>query len=426
MNLGPGASAVLAIPVEKPGSNALEWHTEVLGEIRAHRFLSAGEKANLDALLADFSRRLEMETLKLESSDSRQKRIASKILKKFQDSLTAFLQGEESPLEIFSVGGVPVATGWGLNPVKTYGAAPASLTESAVYPADAAFREGGNLEETPPPPENQPFPGFTSLELKENAFLWNLARTLLTALLTFLLLTLAALLFFPGLLNYLLGKAPGYDFSEERGLARELFREKSRYFSGVALCPVEEAELRLDPLPKPETDFDQAPEMGEEVLSVPAPAPATAPAPAPKPPPEPKSPPKTGKGDALVIPEGGDPNDLSFLEGCWESDSDLVDNMTNLPVIYVYCFDKNGRGGATVREYDGKGKHTDTCRTKTTAKKQGKTVVIQDGGALCEKSGLAYGKNTLTCRNGPRGTSVCDGRNSDHKFTSKFKFLGKS
>ncbi|MDR2200289.1 MAG: hypothetical protein LBR53_12750 [Deltaproteobacteria bacterium] len=191
-------------------------------------------------------------------------------------------------------------------------------------------------------------------------------------------------------------------------LERELFALKNNYFQTLEACVRIEPEPELEPLAKEDilTEDEEAEDL--IILSVNAP----------------KDEPEIQPGQGLVIPEGGDPNDLSFLEGCWESVSNLFNSITDLPVVYVYCFNKTGKGTATLKEYDKAGKHTGTCESNTTAKRRGDAVVIQDNGVRCGNH--RYYKSKLTCRNEKGGTAKCDIDHHRRKFDSNFKFLGKS
>lgn len=45
---------------------------------------------------------------------------------------------------------------------------------------------------------------------------------------------------------------------------------------------------------------------------------------------------------------------MSFLEGCWVSETGLYSHPSNKPLVAEYCFDKNGRGRRFAREKGGR------------------------------------------------------------------------
>ena len=96
--------------------------------------------------------------------------------------------------------------------------------------------------------------------------------------------------------------------------------------------------------------------MAEAPKSKPQPKPKPEPVQPPKEEPKQQEPPKPApkKNDNLAIPEdAAKKNDLSFLEGCWTSETGLYSHPSNEPIIAEYCFDKSGRGRRLVRERNG-------------------------------------------------------------------------
>jgi hypothetical protein len=152
---------------------------------------------------------------------------------------------------------------------------------------------------------------------------------------------------------------------------------------------------------------ESGPVADQALLSVPPPPP-----PGPKP------------GDGFVIPADGDPNDLSFLEGCWRTDG-LERKETGQPVTYEYCFTGKGKGKATLKEFNSSGKHTGTCNATVTARRKGQSVQMRDSGLRC-RGGRYYHVATLDCQNS-KGTS----NNCTIKTTGgaslyvEFKYVGK-
>jgi hypothetical protein len=115
----------------------------------------------------------------------------------------------------------------------------------------------------------------------------------------------------------------------------------------------------------------------------------------------------------LVIPEN--PTDLSFLQGCWYSDSHLVSRRTGLPIKDKYCFDGQGRGNLTTEEMDGSGRVTGVCRATATAKFRGKQLVFTDSGAKCP-SGSSYLPYDVVCTPDERGRAKCRGTSGSNSY----------
>ena len=123
--------------------------------------------------------------------------------------------------------------------------------------------------------------------------------------------------------------------------------------------------------------------------------------PAPEPKPEPK--PKPRKNEDLNIPaDAAKKNDLSFLEGCWQSDTGLFSHPSNTPIIAEYCFDKKGQGRRFVREENGQ-----VCSGPATAKFEGNRLVWRAGSAPCPK-GNQYVPQQVQCTGNDKSTR-CQG-----------------
>jgi hypothetical protein len=136
--------------------------------------------------------------------------------------------------------------------------------------------------------------------------------------------------------------------------------------------------------------------------------------------------PSYNPGEGFVIPKGGDPYDLSFLEGCWESKTDLVNAKTKMPITHVYCINDKGTGTFTLKEFNTSGRHIDTCTAGVTASREGDIVVIKDRGAVCG-DGKEYNANTLRCGSGPRKTTQCKGKTSaGSTFDATYAYQGKN
>jgi hypothetical protein len=94
-------------------------------------------------------------------------------------------------------------------------------------------------------------------------------------------------------------------------------------------------------------------------------------------------------------------NDISNMEGCWDSISDaLVDNRTNLPVIYTYCFDKEGVGDITIEKKDRDGNYLDTCTTKAVVEIVDKKLIINvNEPVYCQINNTFYIEHKIICSN---------------------------
>ncbi|MDR2338816.1 MAG: hypothetical protein LBF40_01560 [Deltaproteobacteria bacterium] len=119
-----------------------------------------------------------------------------------------------------------------------------------------------------------------------------------------------------------------------------------------------------------------------------------------------------GPVDGFVIPAGGDPKDLSFLEGCWDSGKGALDGTTMLPITHVYCLNHRGTGSYTVKEFDESMRLTDTCSGGLTALRVGDSVVMEVQEAACGK-GDGYQPFSLRCVNGQGKTAKCSGEYAD-------------
>ena len=117
--------------------------------------------------------------------------------------------------------------------------------------------------------------------------------------------------------------------------------------------------------------------------------------------PEPK--PKPRKNEDLNIPaDAAKKNDLSFLEGCWQSDTGLFSHPSNTPIIAEYGFDKKGQGRRFVREENGQ-----VCSGPATARFEGNRLVWRAGTAPCPR-GNQYVPQQVQCTGNDKSTR-CQG-----------------
>ncbi|MDR2339406.1 MAG: hypothetical protein LBF40_04655 [Deltaproteobacteria bacterium] len=117
-------------------------------------------------------------------------------------------------------------------------------------------------------------------------------------------------------------------------------------------------------------------------------------------------------GDGFVIPQGGDPDDLSFLKGCWKSDDDLGTVLDTQSANFVICLDHKGTGTLTAQEFDSAGRKIDTCSAGVTSSRDGHIVMMEVQLSQCGK-GDGYQPFSLVCANGPGKTAECFGEYQD-------------
>ena len=126
--------------------------------------------------------------------------------------------------------------------------------------------------------------------------------------------------------------------------------------------------------------------------------------PEPKPEPAPE-PPKPAPSEDLHIPDqAARDHDLSFLAGCWRSDSGLVNLKTREPIVAEYCFDAQGRGTRLIRE----SKKRQDCTGPARASFSKGRLVIEAGRAVCPRDGSGYVPQRVECT-GREGTTQCKG-----------------
>ncbi len=162
------------------------------------------------------------------------------------------------------------------------------------------------------------------------------------------------------------------------------------------LLPSTPEPPKEEPKPQPKPEPKPKPEPRPE----PTPEPQSEPEPTPKPAPKPR------KGDALVIPPGArENNDLSFLEGCWVSETGLVDWNEYKPIDVRYCFDANGRGTREVKMENGT-----RCIGPLRARfdPNGKLRMNADS-APCDR-GSFFEPEQVECTEGSGGKADCDGK----------------
>ena len=110
-------------------------------------------------------------------------------------------------------------------------------------------------------------------------------------------------------------------------------------------------------------------------------------------------------------------NDLTFLEGCWTSETGLYSHPSNEPIIAEYCFDKNGKGRRFVRERNGQ-----VCSGSASARFQGNRLLFDSDPARCPRGGT-YVPQKVECT-GSESSTQCKGNElggARHKWDARFR-----
>jgi hypothetical protein len=114
--------------------------------------------------------------------------------------------------------------------------------------------------------------------------------------------------------------------------------------------------------------------------------------------------PQKKKNEDLTIPQdAAKKKDLSFLEGCWSSETGLYSHPSNEPIVAEYCFDKSGKGRRFVRERNGQ-----VCSGTATARFQGSNLQFESGQARCPRGGT-YVPQKVECT-GSENSTQCKGK----------------
>ena len=165
------------------------------------------------------------------------------------------------------------------------------------------------------------------------------------------------------------------------------------------LAQVEALELQLRQPPPCPVAAPQPEPIAPSPPRVEAPAPPLEPVPPLIPQPTPERPTLPQPGEGLRLPP--DRQDLSFLEGCWESASAIVELTTGKPVEIRYCFQNDGRGVVEISKSDGA-----HCTAPIRAQRIGPNLKMQHGAVPCNQGG-GFSEAIITCR--PRNVEAsCD------------------
>jgi hypothetical protein len=377
--IGQWALSFLAQPAEAGAGGLVEWMTDAEGEAIPAHGLPPGEIDRVWAHLGATAKSLSILARNLSASpEGPQAGIAGELLGRLARDLAGYLAGAPGPLAVYRVGASLVAANWGLRP------GPGAPAPSPGMASEVErILAGGRPVPPPPPPAAPPAP-------QGAGGIGDFARASSVALLTLLLLLGATAALLPIPFRALASQAPaaGPGGGAATGLQAELYGLREGLLRKAQECPAQGGgALELAKEAPPEADPEEGPMAG---LSV------------PKPPPD--------EGAAFEIPEGGDPNDLSFTKGCWVSDSGLVNTSTQLPLVGIYCLDGKGGGTVIFELFDSKGKKTGACEGTVRAKRDGRRVGMENSGPVCH-DGSRFHPDSLTCELGEDGRTLCQTQN---------------
>ena len=414
--LGADHAALLAEPQHNAEGNSVDWYAEGSGPAVPLTELSEPEaqalRAQAGALAADIA------------SLAKDMTVDAQARQALSGQLLRIALQHPADEDIWSVNGKPVLINWGFAP-GSVGAQPQDLT-----------RLGGMLPPAPPAPVAAPVP--VAVAPRSGCLPW-LLPLLLLLLLLWLLGAALGLLPSPLPAGCLPVDRSALEAEKQKAAANEdqlalLWRQLQER---AALCKPVTPPV-TPPTPKIEPKKEEAKQPEPEVVEpffgetpVEPPKVAEAPKPQPKPKPEPKQeppkveppkqePPKPApkKNDNLAIPEdAAKKNDLTFLEGCWTSETGLYSHPSNEPIIAEYCFDKSGKGRRLVRERNGQ-----VCSGSASARFQGNQLQFDSSQARCPRGGT-YVPQKVEC-NGQENSTQCKGRElggANLKWDARFK-----
>lgn len=404
--LGPEHAALLAEPQHDTEANTVDWYAEGQGAAIPLKDLSEDEANVVRSKAAALARDVANLSEQLTADAQARQALSGQLLRQA-------LQ-HPSDDDIWSVNEQPVLINWGFAPGSS-GALPQDLT-----------RLGAAL---PPPPPVAPAPSPVA-PAAGGCLPW-----LLPLLLLLLLLWLlgAALGFLPSPIPSGCMPVDRQKLAAEEQRAVALDDELTLLWNQLqeraAMCkPVKPVippvvEKQPDPVePAPEPEMVE-PFLGETPVEPPQPEKPKEQPKQQKPDPKPVEPPKEPekpkkKNEDLTIPQdAAKKNDLSFLEGCWTSETGLYSHPSNEPIIAEYCFDKKGSGRRFVRERNGQ-----VCSGPASARFQGNRLNFDSGQAKCPKGGT-YVPQKVECT-GSENTTQCKGREQgagNNKWDARFR-----
>ncbi len=139
-------------------------------------------------------------------------------------------------------------------------------------------------------------------------------------------------------------------------------------------------------------------------------------------PPANRDPPRPRPSEDLNIPEDARRRgDTSFMEGCWNSVTGLLNAKTKEPVQIEYCFGADGEGTATLTERNGR-----QCVAPARAHftDQG-TLELEELGDLDCGDGQGYSRNRVQCDAEAGGQARCEGiSRNNHRWHAEVRRSG--
>lgn len=410
--LSPEHALLFAEPVSDASGATTDWYSEAEGVPLPFSQLPAEEQVRAAATVSRLVSDIEGLAGEFGQSPDPQQRIRGAILSlalRYPDSGHIYMLGEQ-----------PVIVCWGFSP-GTLGARPQDLVRlGAVTPVAVAPAGSSDLP-----------PGSA-------VFAWRraLGYFLLGLLLVLLLL---GLLFgvperfsngcsrpaeVPPAIDPELTTALTAEQEKERSLQQQLADLRAQLREHAAACvrrpPVVEAPK---PVPEPAPPaVEEAPSLAELMPTSPEKEEPRQKAP-PPPPKKEKTPPaprKQARGEDMRIPEEArDKNDLSFLEGCWDSETDLRNERTNEPLDVKYCFDASGRGSRTILQKHSRDRCVGSVRARFDASG---TLRIDSDSAACGDGG-GFVPQQVQCRSSG-GKADCFGTERgrlNRKWKARFR-----
>lgn len=408
--LGPDHAALLAEPQHNAEGNSVDWYAEGNGPAVPLAELSEQDAQALRARAGTLASDIAGLSSDLTADAQARQALSGQLLR-----LALQHPADE---DIWSVDGRPVLINWGFAP-GSVGAQPQDLT-----------RLGGVL----PPAPVAAVP--VAVPPRSGCLAW-LLPLLLLLLLLWLLGAALGLLPSPLPSGCMPVDRSALEAEKQKAAANEdqlalLWRqlqERAALCKPVAppVTPPKVEEKKEEPKPDPEVVEPflgetpvEPPKVAEAPKPKPKPEPKQEPKPLPKEEPKPQEPPKPApkKNDNLAIPEdAAKKNDLSFLEGCWTSETGLYSHPSNEPIIAEYCFDKSGKGRRLVRERNGQ-----VCSGSASARFQGNQLQFDSSQARCPRGGT-YVPQKVECT-GQENTTQCKGRElggANLKWDARFK-----
>lgn len=430
-SLSPEHAFFLAEPVHEASGESTDWYSKAEGTPVPLSSLPPEEQAEARAAIARIASDINGLAEELKDGGGGSKSIRGNIL-----SLALRYPG---PDHIYMAGKQPVLTCWGFDP-GTLGAQPEDLMRLGAVASAAA---AATATAAPAAVAAAPVAAAASFAWWKALLYLLLGVLLLTGLflLAGLLLGPAAGCTVPEALQPIYGgcapaappvppavNATTPEIPEENPLVSALTAEQEKERS--LRLQLEDLRRRLSERaaqcvpPKQETPPEPPKEEDPITLAdlMPStPDPVEEPKPEPKPKPKPKPEPKAKPGEDLKIPEDARKNnDMSFLEGCWSSDSGLVSMNTGDPILVEYCFDAKGRGSRKITNTRNKDRCTGNVRAKFDA--SGRLIIDADSASCL--SGGKYVPQHVECTDGKGNKTTCYGKEKggrSNKWDAKFR-----